>query len=81
MKKPDGHRHVYCSSSRCRHEATRFKLKHGRRPLNVRFCPFHFEELSRLVKRQGKDWSETRGKYGWLASRYWAASKGFKSGL
>ena len=81
MKKTDGRRHVYCSSSSCRNEATRFQLKHGRLQLSVRLCPFHFEELARLVGRQGKDWSGTRGPYGWLASRYWAASQGFKSGL
>lgn len=81
MTNPDGRRHVYCSSSSCRNEATRFELKHGSLPLRVRLCPFHFEELARLVRRQGKDWSVTRGPDGWLASRYWAAAQGLKSGL
>ncbi|MGA7760707.1 MAG: hypothetical protein WCA59_03095 [Candidatus Binataceae bacterium] len=71
----------YCSAVNCLHEATRFELEHGRLWIAVRLCPFHFEELADLVKRQGKDWSETRGKYDWLQSRLWAASQGLKSGL
>jgi hypothetical protein len=71
----------YCSAVDCLHEATRFELEHGRLRIAVRLCPFHFEELTDLVKRQGKDWSETRGKYDWLESRLWAASQGLKSGL
>jgi hypothetical protein len=71
----------YCSAVDCLHEATRFELEHGRLRIAVRLCAFHFEELADLVKRQGKDWSETRGKYDWLESRLWAASQGLKSGL
>jgi hypothetical protein len=65
----------------CVHQATRFELEHGQLRLAVRLCPFHFEELAALVKRQGADWSATRGKYDWIESRLWAASKGLKSGL
>ena len=47
----------------------------------MQFCAFHFEELARLVRRQGKDWSATRGRDDWIESRLWAASQGLKSGL
>ena len=53
----------------------------GRLMLPVQLCAFHLEELADLVKRQGKAWPETRGKYDWLESRLWGTSKGLKSGL
>jgi hypothetical protein len=67
------------SISTCPHQATCFELRHGRLRLGVRLCAFHFEELGRLVKRQGKDWEETACD--WRNARLWAASKGLKSGL
>jgi hypothetical protein len=33
------------------------------------------------VRRQGKDWSATRGRDDWIESRLWAGSQGLKSGL
>ena len=67
------------SISTCPHPATCFELRHGRLRLTVRLCAFHFEELGRLVKRQGKDWGATACD--WRDARLWAASKGLKSGL
>lgn len=82
MKKNVGMRlSLYCSTARCPHRATCFELRHGRLRLAIQFCPFHFEELARLVRRQGKDWSATRGRGDWIESRLWAASQGLKSGL
>ena len=72
---------IYCSTRGCRHRAMHFELEHGRLRMPVRLCPFHFEEMSGLVKRQGKDWATTRGPDDWIDSRLWAASKALKSGL
>jgi len=63
----------------CRNEATCFEFRHGRLRLAIQLCRFHFEELARLVKRQGKDWGATACD--WRDARLWAASKGLKSGL
>ena len=68
-----------CSAVNCLDEATHFELEHGRLRLAVRLCAFHFEELCRLVKRQGKDWGATACD--WRDARLWAASKSLKSGL
>jgi hypothetical protein len=67
------------SISTCPHRATYFELCHGRLRLAVCLCSFHFEELGRLVKGQGKDWGATACD--WRDARLWAASKGLKSGL
>jgi hypothetical protein len=72
-------RHAMPVSIPCPHEATHFELRHGRLRLPVRLCAFHFEELGRLVKRQGKDWGATACD--WRDARLWAVSRGLKSGL
>jgi hypothetical protein len=42
-------------------------------------CAFHFQELQRLGKLQGKDWGATACD--WCDARLWAVSKGLRSAL